>query len=159
MPESGIGKLNDYATSTANMTPFLASYVSALAWRSNYYNGTKYVFEGGYFDFDKLVPIWEVIEPNKDYWKTQYLIIGLVYHNQTPEQLFEDIRKHDVENDWTSNSSDDDLKSHIVGSMEHSRNLRDELQKYNPVIYDVSKNREQVLDKIVNNIKVEFGLV
>ena len=159
LPQLGIGKPNDYATSTANMTPFLASYVSALAWRSNYYNGTKYVFEGGYFDFDKLVPIWEVIEPNKDYWKTQYLIIGLVYHNQTPEQLFEDIRKHDVENDWTYNSSDDDLKSHIAGCMGHSRNLLDELQKYNPVIYDVSKNREQVLDKIVNNIKFEFGMM
>ena len=42
--------------------------------------------------------------------------------------------------------------------MEYSRNLCDKFQKYNPFIYDVSKNREQVLDKIVNDIKVEFGV-
>jgi hypothetical protein len=68
MPQAKIGKPNDYETSVANITTFLASYVSALAWRSNFYNGTKYVFDDGkgYLDFDKLVPIWEVIEPHKD---------------------------------------------------------------------------------------------
>ena len=160
MPQAKIGKPNDHATSVANVVPFLASYVSALAWRSNYYNGTKYVFEDGkgYFDFDKLVPIWEKIEPSKDYWKTQYLIISLTYHNQTTEQLLDGIRKHDVENDWTHNISDDELRNHVTASMEFSRNLYDKFQKYDPIIYDVSENREQVLDKIVNDIKVEFGM-
>ena len=160
MPQLRIGKPNDHATSVANMAPFLATYVSALAWRSKYYNGTKYVFDDGqgYFDFDKLVPIWEVNEPDKDYWKTQYLIIVLVYHNQTPEQLFDDIRKHDVKDDWTYRLSDDELRNHVSICLEYSRNLSDKLQKYNPIIYDVSKNREQVLDKIVNDMKIEFGM-
>ena len=161
MPKSGVGKPNDHATSVTNITSFLATYVSALAWRSNYYNGTKYVFEDGrgYFDFDKLVPIWEVTEPNKDYWKTQYLIIGLVYHNQTPEQLFDGIRKHDVKDDWTYNLSDDELRSHVVSGIEYSRSLHDKFQKYAHMIYDVSDNREQVFGKIINDIKVEFGMV
>jgi len=161
LPQLNIVNLNDSKMSAANIAPFLASYVSALAWRSNYYNGTKYVFEDGkgYFDFDKLVPIWEVIEPDKDYWKTQYLIIGLIYPNQTPEQLFIDIRKHDVENDWTYNISDDELRSRVIDGIEYSRNFRDKFQKYNPIIYDVSKNRAQVLDNIVNDIKVKFGIV
>ena len=158
MPRSGIGKPNAYETSVANITSFLVAYVNALAWRSNYYNGTKYAFEGGYFD--KLVPIWETPgnEPYKDYWKTQYLIIGLVYHNQTPEQLFEAIRKHDVKDDWTSRRSNDELRSHAISSIEYSRYLYEKFQEYNLVIYDVSNNREQVLDKIVSDIKVEFGM-
>jgi len=161
MPQAKIGKPNDYETSVANITTFLASYVSALAWRSNFYNGTKYVFDDGkgYFDFDKLVPIWEVIEPNKDYWKEQYLIIGLTCHNQTLDEMFNAIRKHDVKDDWTNNISDDELRNHLVGNMEYSRNLHDKFQKYDPFIYDISKNREQVLDNIVNDIKVKFGLL
>jgi len=161
LPQLNIVNPNDSKTSSANIAPFLASYVSALAWRSNYYNGTKYVFEDGkgYFDFDKLVPIWKVIEPDKDYWKTQYLIIGLIYPNQTPEQLFDDIRKYDVKNDWTYNLSDDELRSLAAKGIEDSKNFCDKFQKYDPIIYDVSKNREQVLDKIVNDIKAKFGLV
>jgi len=158
LPQSNIVDPNDHKTSAANIAPFLASYVSALAWRSNYYNGTKYVFEDGkgYFDFDKLVPIWEVIEPDKDYWKTQYLIIGLVYQNKTPEQLFDDIRKYDVENDWTYNLSDDELRGHVIKCIEDSKDFCDKFQKYDPIIYDVSENREQVLDDIVNDIKAKM---
>ena len=159
LPQSGIIKPDDYETSVANITPFLATYLSALAWRSNYYNGTKYVFEGGYFDFDRLVPVWEVNEPNKDYWKTQYMIIGLIYHNQTPEELFQSIREHDNNDDWTHNCSDDELRRHIAVSIEYSRSLYDKCRKYDPVFYDVSKNREQVLDTIVSDIKIKSGMV
>jgi len=160
MPQSKIGKPNDHETSVTNIVPFLASYVSALAWRSNYYNGTKYVFEDGkgYFDLDKLVPIWEKIEPSKDYWRSQYLIIGLIYHNQTIEQLFDAIRKHDVKNDWSYKTSDEELRKNIILNIEYSRNFCDKFQKYDPLIYDVSKNREQVLDKIINDIKIEFDM-
>jgi len=161
LPQLNIVNPNDHKASAASIAPFLASYVSALAWRSNYYNGTKYVFEDGkgYFDFDKLVPIWEVIELDKDYWKTQYLIIGLIYPNQTHEQLFDDIRKHDVENDWTYNLNEDELMRAVASGIEYSLGFRDKFQKYDIDIYDVSKNRAQVLDKIVNDVKVKFGLV
>ena len=161
LPHLNVVNPNDNKASAATIAPFLASYVSALAWRSNYHNGTKYVFEDGkgYFDFDKLVPIWEVIEPDKDYWKTQYLIIGLIYPNQTLEQLFNDIRKHDVENDWTYNLGDDELKHLIAECIEYSQNFRNKHQKYDILIYDVSNDREQVLNKIVDDIRVKFGLV
>jgi len=154
LPQLKIGKPNDYETSVANVAPFLATYVSALAWRSNYYNGTKFVFEDGqgWFDFNKLVPLWEAGEPNKDYWKKQYLIIGLTYHNQTPDELFNKIREHDVKDDWTYRASDEKLRSHIDSCLEYSRTLYDKCKKYGPIFYDVSNDREQVLDKIFNDI-------
>jgi len=159
MPEAKIGTPNSHETSVANIAPFLATYVSALAWRSKFYNGTKYVFEDGkgYFDFDKLIPIWEVNEPDKDYWKTQYLIIGLVYHNQTPNNLFDAIREHDTGDDWTHMLSDDELWSHIIGGIEYSRTIFDKLQGYDHIIYDVSHNRDQVLDKVVEDVIAMFA--
>ena len=161
LPQLNIVDPNDSEASVANIAPFIASYVSALAWRSNYRNGTKYVFEDGkgYFDFDKLVPIWEKIEPDKDYWKSQYLIIGLIYPNKTPEQTFNDIRNYDEDREWTCSLSDDELRDHVNKCMESNKIFATKFQKYNPVIYDVSENREQVLDNIVNDVKVKFGLV
>jgi len=92
-----------------------------------------------------------------DEWKDNCLIIGLIYPGISPDDLFNDIRKHDIESDWTYNINDDELRNHVISSIEYSRNFHDKFHKYNPVIYDVSKNRKSVLDKIVNDIK--FGLI
>jgi len=157
MPQANINTAKDYKTSVANIASWLATYVSALAWRSNFYNGTKYVFDDGkgFFDFDQIVPIWEVCEPNKDYWKDQYLIIGLTCHNQTAEELFAKIRKHDTKDDWTSRSSDEELRAFIDENLDYSRSLHAKLEKYNPLMYDVSHSRNDVFDKIIRDIKTK----
>jgi len=154
MPSAQIGAFFGHEASAVRIEPFLASYVSALAWRSNFDNGTKYVFDDGkgYFDFDRLVPIWEKIEPHTDYWKEQYHIIGLTYNRLSPEALFADIRTHDSADDWTRNLDDDALMKHAVSCVEYSRNLEARFKKYHPVLYDVSENRAQVLEGIVRDV-------
>jgi len=107
---------------------------------------------GSHFDFEKMLPILEMY----DEWKDNHLLIGLIYPNQTPTELFNDIREYDVEDDWTYNLSDDELRSHVISGIEYSRNFLDNFKKYAPVTYDVSKNRKQVLDKIVNDIKTKY---
>jgi hypothetical protein len=140
----------DYKQTAANLAPFLGHYLGVLTHK----HGNKFVIEG-YFDFDKILPILELYEKND--LNEHFLHIGLIYPNQTTEGLFNDIRKYDTEDDWTYNISDDELKNHVNISIEYSKNFRDEFQMYAPVIYDVSSNREQVLDKIVNDIKAMLG--
>ena len=153
----GIGNANTPETTAANLAPFLAHFIGGLTYRSSCYNGTNYVFEGSgsHFDFEKMLPILDMY----DEWKDNHLLIGLIYPNLTPDEIFNDIRAHDAESDWTYNISDDELKSHAILLAEYSRNFRDNFQKYDPIIYDVSKNRAQVLDNIVNDIKMKFGMV
>jgi len=155
MPQVKIGQPNDIETTAANLAPFLAHFIGGLTYRSCCRNGTNCVFEGSgsHFDFEKMLPILDMY----DEWKDNCLIIGLIYPGIAPDDLLNDMRKHDIESDWTYNLNDDELRNHIIGSIEYSRNFYDKFQKYNPIIYDVSKNRKSVLDKIVNDIK--FGLI
>jgi len=156
MPQANIGDAHGYKTSLDNVTSWLATYISALEWRSNFANGTKYVFDDGqgYIDLDKMVPIWENNSPSKDYWKDKYLIIVLTNHNQTAEELFAKIRKYDTSDDWTSRISDEELLAHVTGGLEYSRGLYEKFKNYSPLMYDITHNREEVFDRIVADVKM-----
>jgi len=151
LPQLGIGSSYDIGAAIANFTPFLAHLIGGMAYRSSCHNGSHYVFEGSgsHFDLEKMLPILHMY----DEWKDNYLLIGMIYPEIAPNDLFNDIRKHDVESDWTYNLSDDELKNHVIDGIEYSRNFHEKFQKYNPIVYDVSKNREKVLDEIVRDIK------
>ncbi|MCL2188968.1 MAG: hypothetical protein FWC16_08625 [Defluviitaleaceae bacterium] len=152
MPQANIGLPNDIETTVANLTPFLAHFIGGLTYRSCCPNGTNFVLEGSgsHFDFEKMQPILDMY----DEWKDNYLLVGLIYPNISPDDLINDIRKHDNQNDWTYNLSDSELRSHVINGIEYSKNFHAIFQKYNPIIYDVSKNRNDVLDKIVADIKL-----
>ena len=142
---------NEYKTMMNNLTPFLAHYLGALSHRSDGHNGTNFVIEGCHFDFDKMLPILDLYEIKN--LKEHFMLIGLVYHSQTPDELFDNIRKYDTEDEWTYDLNDDELKIRVIAYIEYSRYIYDKFQKYEPIIYDISNNREYVLDKIVDDIK------
>ena len=151
LPQLGISSSHDTGAGIANFTPFLAHLIGSMAYRSNCHNGASYVFEGSgsHFDFDKMLPILDMY----DEWKDNHLLIGLIYPEIAPNDLFDHIREYDVESDWTYNLRDDELKKHVIDGIEYSRNFHEKFQKYNPIVYDVSKNREKILDEIVKNIR------
>ena len=132
----------------ANLAGFLFHYFCMLSYRSEHKNGVKFVAEGGYFDFEKIM-----LALSHDERINDFLFIGLVYNNKTPGALFDDIRKNDAEGDWSYNCDDDTLRKCVHIFIEDSRQLHKKFQKHNFMIYDVSSDREQVLDKIVNDIK------
>ena len=143
-PHMGIN-YEDYMGSAAILAPFLGHYIGV---RSRYEN--RLVVEG-YFDFEKIIPVLEKYDMGN--LKEHFLLIGLIYPNQTIDGLVSDIRKCDTEDDWTHSVSDDELREHAAISIEYSRNFYEEYKKYDPVIYDVSHDREQVLNRVANDIK------
>jgi len=151
-PQLGIDY--DSEDKPARLAPFIGHFLGMLSGGWQNIGGNKFVLEG-YFDFEKIVPIWNKYEV-EDFTK-HFLLIGLIYPNQTSERLFNDIRKHDKDDDWTKQLSDDELRSHVISSIEYSRNFRENFKQYNPIIYDVSNNREQILDTALRDIKIRLG--
>ena len=85
-----------------------------------------------------------------------FFLIGLVQNNKTADELFNDFRKYDTEDDWTYYLDDDDLREVSQEAIPFSRSMTDHLVKYGFKIYDTSTEREQVLDKIVEDITLKL---
>lgn len=110
------------------------------------------MLEGGHFNFDKMLPILKMygIEELKD----KFFLIGLVQNKKTADEFFNDFRKYDTEDDWTYGFNDDELREYASqDAIPSSRSMTDHLVKYGFTIYDTSTEREQVFNKIVEDIK------
>jgi hypothetical protein len=144
-----------------NLAPFLGHFLGAfssshgvayeLHLRAHAVKGNRFVLEGGYFNFEKIVPILKMygIEELKD----NFLLIGLVQNNKTVDEFINDFKRYDTEDDWTYNFSDDDLREISEDTISFSRSMTDYLVKYGFKIYDTSTEREQVFNKIIEDIK------
>ncbi len=148
---------------TENIAPFLGHYLGMFSSADGYglmpyshgaVKGNRFVLEGGYFNFEKILPILKMYEIEE--LKDNFLLIGLVQNNKTVDEYISDFKKYDTENDWTYNFSDDDLREVSEDAISFSRSMSDHLVKYGFTIYDTSKEREQVLDQILEDIKANF---
>ena len=154
----------NYDKATANAAPFLGHFLGIfsschgmaddLNLRKNAVEGNRFVLEGGHFDFEKISPILKTygIEELKD----NFLLIGLDISKKTVDEFVSDFKKYDTEDDWTYGFSDDDLRKISEDEISFSRYMTDYLVKYSFVIYDTSKEREQVLDQIVEDMKAKL---
>lgn len=146
---------------TDNLAPFLGHFLGAfssdhgvtygLNLQAHAVKGNRFVLEGGYFNFEKILPILKMYEIEE--LKEHFLLIGLVQNKKTADDFFNDFRKYDTEDDWTYSLEDDDLREVSQEAILFSRSMSDHLVKYGFTIYDTSTEREQVLDKIVEDIK------
>lgn len=156
-------KLNWNRTKTTdNIAPFLGHFLGAFAsnngvayelnMRAHAIEGNRFVLEGAYFNFEKILSILKMygIEDLKD----NFLLIGLVQNNKTADEFVNDFKKYDTEDDWTYGFDDDELREYVSQeAIPFSRSMTDYLMEYGFTIYDTSTNREQVLDKIIEDIK------
>ena len=145
---------------TDNIAPFLGHFLGMfssadgrglLPYSHGAVRGNRFVLEGGYFNFEKIVPILKTygIEELKD----NFLLIGLVQNKKTVDEFVSDFKKYDTEDDWTYHFNNDDLREVSEDAISFSRSMSDHLAKYGFTIYDTSKEREQVLDQIIEDIK------
>ena len=147
---------------TDNLAPFLGHFLGAfssshgvayeLNLRAHAVKGNRFVLEGGYFNFEKISSILKMygIEELKD----NFLLIGLVQNKKTVDEFVNDFKKYDTEDDWTYGFDDDELREYASkDAIPFSRSMTDHLMEYGFTIYDTSTERDQVLDKIVEDIK------
>lgn len=147
---------------TDNLAPFLGHFLGAfssshgvayeLNLRAHAVKGNRFVLEGGHFNFEKILPILKMYEIEE--LKDNFLLIGLVQNKKTADEFVNDFKKYDTEDDWTYGFDDDELREYASqDAIPSSRSMTDHLVKYGFTIYDTSTEREQVFDKIVEDIK------
>ena len=145
---------------TDNIAPFLGHYLGMfssvdghglLPYSHGAVKENRFVLEGGYFNFDEMLPILKTygIENLED----KFLLIGLAQNNKTVDEFVRDFKKYDTEDDWTYNFSNDELRKVSEDAISFSQSMSEHLVKYGFTIYDTSTERGQVLDQIVEDIK------
>lgn len=145
---------------TDNLAPFIGHFLGMfssghgvayeLNLQAHAVAGNRFVLEGAYFNFEKISSVLKTygIEELKD----NFLLIGLVQNKKTPDGFFNDFRKYDTESDWTYSLEDNDLRDVSREAVTFSRTMTEQLEKFGFTIYDTSTEREQVFDKIVEDI-------
>ena len=148
---------------TDNIAPFLGHFLGMfssangrglLPYSHGAVEGNMFVLEGGYINFGMILPILKTY--GMEDLKENFLLIGLVQNRKTVDEFVCDFKKYDTENDWTYYLDDDELKEVSEDAVSYNRSMSEHLVKYGFTIYDTSKEREQVLDKIVDDIKLKL---
>ena len=146
------------AYDTATLAPFIAHYFCGLAVYSKQWNQNKFVadVELGIYDFDKVFPLMDeiLLEMGELKRKDEFIIIGLV-NNATKEETYNNLKKYDNEKDWTYNFPDEALKDFCKDSSALNQVYNELFTKYDFSIYDTSNDRNQVFDKIIEDVKKE----
>jgi hypothetical protein len=158
-------RLNWYRKKTTdNVAPFLGHFLGVFSTSHQYADnqnlqldvvkGNKFVLEGAYFNFEKVLSIMRTYEIND--WKDHFILIGLVQNKKTVDEFIKDFKKYDTEVDWSYGFDDIELGKISEQTIKFSREMTDYLIKYDFTIYDTSYEREQVLDKIIADIKLKL---
>ena len=153
----------DYYKATENVTPFLGHFFGIFSSSKGFAGdlnlakhavpGSRFVFEGGHFDFDKIAEIMETYGIGK--LKDNFTLIGLVQQNKTEDDFFRDIRKYDTEDEWTYGLDDEELLGLCGYLVEDNQFMYEKFVKHGFNIYDTGSDRERVFDKIISDIKSE----
>lgn len=151
----------DRKKTTDNIAPFLGHFLGAfssdqgisneLNLRAHAVKGNVFVLEGGYFNFERILPIlrmYGIEEP-----KEHFMLIGLVQNKKTADDFFRDFRAYDTQDDWTYGFEDDDLREISEEATAFSRSMTEHLLQYGFTLYDTSSERERVFHQILQDIK------
>jgi len=143
-----------------NIAPFLGHFLGLfsspdgrglLPYSHGAVKGNRFVLEGAYFDFEKILPILSMYAMEE--LRDNFLLIGLVQNEKTADAFVSDFKRYDTEDDWTYGFSDGDLREIAEDEISFGRFMSDYLTGYGFTIYDTSTERERVLNQIVEDIK------
>lgn len=147
MPECNIKHDGNEIETAANFADFLKGYLVELSEGPNFYNGIKFVIEGTHIDFEQIMPFI-----SQEKLKEKFKVIGLLYDYITEEEMYQNIKKYDTEDDWTYWCSDDHLKDNIKYFIERNKYFHDKFKEYNIKTYDISLDREKILNDICTEL-------
>lgn len=93
---------------------------------------------------------------NRLYNDGNNIIYFLAQVDITPEQLFNNIRNNDSKQDWTFKYTDDELMKICKKILSNGKKIKKECENYNIKFIDTSRNREEFLNDILNEIELKL---
>ena len=138
LPSWPYKKYDDVNKISKELSSFLINYINNLD-KDNYY-----VLEGAYIDIESIY--------NK---LKNILIIGLTYNDIDSNTLFNRIKKYDT-NSWINKFNDDVIKEKCDCFINRSNYYNNCFKKLNIINYDLSNNRDEIINNIVNDLKKEY---
>ncbi len=142
-PELNIKQDGDETEVAKRFTKFLINLLKAYNNEYDMKKNNSHIIEGVYIDLDILL---------KEFKKEDLIIIGLHYSKRTEEDFLECLKKYDTEADWTYEYSEEEQKDNIKFFLKRNKEFINMYEKYNIKNYDVSKNRDEVFKKILNDL-------
>jgi len=155
LPQLEIG--HGFKNVAINFAPFISHYLCTLAQKSKTLNEGKFVAVLTHFAAELVFPLMDEILQTMNGLKLheEFALIGLTYNHKTWEDLRRDVKQYDTENDWTYKLTDAKLDCFCKESVErHNKFFAKKFNEYNFMSYDVSYERDSVLGKIANDIKI-----
>lgn len=122
-------------------------------------NNPKYInFILSYYNFlnmyDENLKVIDTVdfEPKDNKLFNNSIFICFGYPNIEAKELVKKWRKYDTDLDWTKKKSDESLIKFAEQEIKKSKLLEEECNKHNIKFIDTSSNRNEVLDKLLNEI-------
>lgn len=81
------------------------------------------------------------------------IVVFLGNGDLSKEEIFQNIRKHDTIKDYSYYRSDERVMESCVRAVEKNKTIQKECKRYNYPYYNTSKDREEVLNQIKEDIK------
>ena len=145
---------------TENIAPFLGHYLGmfstsdgrGLLEYSHGANGsTGFVLEGAYYDFDQIATVLKTygVEDAKE----RFVLIGLVQHNKSAKEFFDDFRKYDTVDDWTFRLDDNELMAVAEDAVSFNEEMFRSLSDHGFDVYDTSVDREKIFAEIIERLR------
>lgn len=147
-PDLNIHHDGDEFDTALRLAPFLEKFFTELSEGNAFYDGVKFVIEGTHVDFEKLIPFLR-----SDKFKDKYEILGLTYNDISSDDLYNNMKSFDTEDDWTYWCSDEELSGNSSYFIERNKFFNEKFKEYGIVSYDTSRDREEVLNNIINSIE------
>jgi len=166
-PQIDIRLHMDYEKMKENLAPFLGHFLGVFSdfrhveddqnFRARIIKENRFVLEGTPFNFDIISSVLNMYGIEK--LREHFILIGLVQNKKTADEFVRDFKKYDTEDDWTYDWSEEELKEYAVSrAIPLNREMTEYLAKYGFTLYDTSIEREQVFDKIIDDIKSQIGI-
>lgn len=81
------------------------------------------------------------------------LIICLGFNQRNIDEIISNIKKYDTKEDYTSDWTEEKIRNHFYDLVETDKYNYDYCKKNNINYYDTFENREEVLNKIIDNME------
>jgi len=150
---------NIYAHETTNynearlMAKMVTRLIQCLSWGND--RGEFHVYEGVSFDMDTVLPALQndLFPISLD----NFVIICVGYADISPDDKVKQIAQYETTKDWTLSETAESKLAHFIKYCDESQFVKETADRLGLAYFDVSFNRDEVLEKIMEYIRKHDG--